>query len=78
MSNACGIGYCSKGWSTQEVDKCIADARADWNGLCAYQSGSKIEDPDEIMRLTCCESGCQMVAHNYANWNGLCVYQRTR
>jgi hypothetical protein len=75
MSNACGVGYCSKGFSKEEVQECVSSARPDWNGLCAYQNGTKIDDPEEVIQLTCCANGCDMVAYLYANWNGLCAYQ---
>lgn len=76
MSNACGSGFCSKGFNQEEVDECINSARKDWNGLCAYQDGVSIRNPDEEIELTCCKRGCIILAYAYASWNRLCAYQK--
>jgi len=73
MSNRCGAGYCSKGFSSNEVKQCQASLPDSWNGLCAYQNGRRVEG--EEVALDCCETGCVMDAGRYARWNGLCAYQ---
>lgn len=75
MSNKCGLGFCSLGKKTKEVQDCVGTSRKDWNGLCAYQDGAMIKDDQEKILLNCCPSGCTMEAGQYAGWNGLCAYQ---
>jgi len=72
IDNRCGMGYCSKGFTGNQVKKCTRGFLDGWNGECSFQRGHRIYDGQREIRLDCCKTGCNMLPGRYAAWNGLC------